>query len=84
MLHRIQYVEVLPGHKLRLSFEDGGAGVVDLAAIVQQGGVFTPLRDVKAFSQVSIGERGRSLQWPGEIDLCADALRLEIESAQAL
>jgi hypothetical protein len=28
-----------------------------------------------AFSvQVSVGERGRSLEWPGEIDLCADAL----------
>jgi hypothetical protein len=26
---------------------------------------------------VHVGERGRSIEWPGEIDFCADALWFE-------
>jgi hypothetical protein len=40
-------------------------------------GVFAALTDPKVFMQVSVGERGRSLEWPGEIDFCADALWFE-------
>lgn len=39
--------------------------------------VFTALADPAIFVQVRIGERGRSLEWPGEIDFCADALWYE-------
>jgi Protein of unknown function (DUF2442) len=37
-------------------------------------GVFAPLADPAFFAQVRIGEDGRSLEWPGELDFCADAL----------
>ena len=43
----------------------------------RQGGIFTPLADPDEFARVAIGPRGRSLRWPGDIDLCADALWLE-------
>jgi hypothetical protein len=36
--------------------------------------VFARLADPDVFLQVGIGEHGRSLEWPGEIDFCADAL----------
>jgi Protein of unknown function (DUF2442) len=37
-------------------------------------GIFAPLADPAFFAQVRIGEGGRSLEWPGELDFCADAL----------
>jgi Protein of unknown function (DUF2442) len=37
-------------------------------------GVFAPLADPAFFAQVRVGEGGRSLEWPGELDFCADAL----------
>lgn len=50
-------------------------------------GVFTALVDPAMFAQVRAGERGRSLEWPGEGDFCADAswfeARLEDAPAQA-
>jgi hypothetical protein len=46
-------------------------------------GVFAAFADPAFFVQVSVGERGRSLEWPEEIDLCADALWFETHPADA-
>lgn len=46
-------------------------------------GVFAALADPAVFAQVRVGERGRSLEWPGEIDFCADALWFEAHPEDA-
>ena len=46
-------------------------------------GVFSALADLAVFSQARVGERGRSLEWPGEIDFCADALWFEAHPEDA-
>jgi hypothetical protein len=46
-------------------------------------GVFAAISEPAAFSQVRVGDRGRSLEWPGEIDFCADALWFEAHPADA-
>ncbi len=46
-------------------------------------GVLATVTDPAAFAQVRAGERGRSLEWPGEIDFCADALWFETHPAEA-
>jgi hypothetical protein len=46
-------------------------------------GVFTALGDPEFFSKVTVGERGRSLEWPGELDFCADALWFEAHPEDA-
>jgi hypothetical protein len=46
-------------------------------------GVFAAITDPAVFAQVRVGERGRSLEWPGEIDLCADALWFETHPTDA-
>jgi hypothetical protein len=46
-------------------------------------GVMAALTDPAIFAQVHVGERGRSLEWPGEIDFCADALWFETHPAEA-
>ena len=77
MLRTIHSVAPEPNYKLRLTYADGETIVVDFTPVIQRGGVFAPLSDPEFFSQVSIGERGRYIQWPGELDFCADALWLE-------
>jgi hypothetical protein len=79
MLHVIGAVEVEPNFALRLTFGDGVGGVIRLADVIRRGGVFARLADPAVFAQVRIGDRGRCLEWPGKIDLCADALWLEIQ-----
>lgn len=73
---KLVHIEPLPGYRLRLRYADGVAGVVDLSHLVGKG-VFRLWNDVKAFERVSIGTAGE-LCWSDEVDLCADALYLEI------
>ena len=74
MLQVIEEARVETGRRLRLRFADGRSGTVDLGELVARGGVFDRLRDDAAFAQVRVGKGGRWLEWPGDIDLCADSL----------
>ncbi len=78
-MHRISEVQVLPGFRLRLTFEDGRTGTVDLSGKVGKG-VFGPLQEVDAFAHVSVGPSG-GLSWGDDIDLCPDALYMEATGA---
>ena len=74
-MHRIARVEVLEDYRVDLSFADGARGVVDLSDLVGRG-VFAVWKDYAEFRKVWIGDTGE-LIWPGEIDLCPDALYLK-------
>ena len=76
-MKRITFAQPLADHRLELRFDDGMEGVVDLSAEVGRG-VFAAWKDPKHFASVQIEEGGRAAVWPGDIDLCADALYLEI------
>ena len=69
-------IEVLPGYRLKLRFNDGVEGVVDLSGEVGKG-VFAAWKDADHFKRVRIGEFGGPV-WDGEIDLCADALYMQV------
>jgi hypothetical protein len=69
-------VQPLPGYKLHLRYADGVAGDVDLSSLVGKG-VFCLWNDLEAFQSVSIGSGGE-VRWSDEVDLCADALYMEI------
>ena len=77
MLRTVTKITTEPDFKLRLTYSDEAVTVVDFAAIIRQGGVFAPLGDPDFFSKVAIGEDGRYIRWPGELDFCVDALWLE-------
>ena len=77
---KLTHAEPLPGYKLRLQYADGVTGVVDLSHLVGKG-VFQLWNDPEAFGRVSIGTAGE-LCWSEEVDLCADALYLEITGKQ--
>ena len=69
-------VKALPQYKLWLRYEDGVAGEVDLSHLVGKG-VFELWNDDQSFEQVYIGPQGQ-IAWNEQIDLCPDALYLEL------
>jgi hypothetical protein len=69
-------VTPLPSYKLRIRYVDGVEGEVDLSHLVGKG-VFAMWNDPSVFDRVCIGGSGE-LKWSDEVDLCADALYLEI------
>ena len=76
---RVAEVEALPGFRLRVRFNDGTIGVVDMGAFVKSdaAGVFVALRDEGLFRQakVSLG----AVSWPGDLDLAPDAMHRAIK-----
>ncbi len=68
---RVRVLEVKPldGYKLRLRFQDGAEGIVDIAALMPLDGVFAPLRDRFFFEQVRVDQESGTITWPGNLDL---------------
>ena len=82
-LPRIKTAEpIIPG-VLKLVFQDGYEGVVDLRPLLSKGGVFVPLHDPARFATVKVDEFGHSVSWSNddgyEVDLSADGLRRDCE-----
>jgi hypothetical protein len=75
MRNTIVIAEPRPVRTLWLEFADGQAGEVDLAPVIARGGVYSSLNVPAVFDQVRVGERGRYIEFPGNVDFCADALR---------
>jgi hypothetical protein len=69
-------VKPLPNHKLWLEYSNGTTGEVDLSTLVVKG-VFQLLQDEQLFQKVSIANN-RRLVWNEDLELCADALYLQI------
>jgi len=72
---RITEVKALENYRLKVAFDDGASGVVDLSGLVGKG-VFELWRDPRVFQQVRIGSFGE-LAWGDRIDLCPDSLYLK-------
>lgn len=70
---------------IEIEFDGGFKGVVDFKPLIQRGGVFGHLGSPRFFHRAKIGERGRTLVWPNELEFCADALYMDAEkSAKAI
>ena len=76
-MKRIVGFKVLEHYRMWLRFDDGVEGEVNFSEHVGKG-VFVPWTDYGFFRHVNIGEHGRTLTWPGDLDFCADALWLEV------
>ncbi len=74
-LYRITAVEVVGEHRLRLSFEDGLAGVLN-AANWEWRGVFLPLKDPDYFARVSLDHELGTISWPNGADVAPETLHL--------
>jgi hypothetical protein len=73
---KIVEVKPLPAYRLELKFESGESGVVDLSDFVGRG-VFAAWEVPEVFEQVAVTTEG-AVEWPGELDMCPDALYLRM------
>lgn len=69
MLHDIVGVKCLGDHRLRLRFDDGVEGEVDLSGRLRFDGVFEPLKDPGYFARVRVDPEGGTICWPNEANV---------------
>lgn len=75
-MYIIEQTKPLPDFLLELNYSDGEVVVADFKPIIAKGGVFSVLADQQFFNQVRLGEQGRYIEWPDELDFCADSFRI--------
>lgn len=78
MLKNIIYVTPLKNYRLKLRFEDGVEGEVDLEKFLKFEGVFEPLKKWAFFIQVDVNAEIGTVYWPNGADLDPDVLYSEI------
>jgi hypothetical protein len=66
-------VAVMGDHSLRLLFDDGTAGDVDLS-LMEWTGVFEPLRDQAFVATVRVDPDAATVVWPNGADLAPETL----------
>jgi len=69
-------VRPLPNYRIWLRYDDGVQGEVDLSEFKGRG-VFTAWDDPEFFRAVRLASRG-AVEWGNDIDLCPDALYLQL------
>ena len=73
---------------LKIEWNDGYVGVVDLWPVISRGKIFTYLQDAKNFENFQVGEYGHALIWINEngeeIDFGAGSLRQRAEKQAEL
>ena len=78
---------VIPG-VLKVAWNDGFEGVVDLHGLIAKGKIFSPLRDPRYFEKVQVAPYGHSVFWGEEdnedVDFGCDRLREMVEEQAAL
>jgi hypothetical protein len=74
MLQDVLEATPMAGYRLKLRFEDGIEGVVDVAKCVSFTGVFAPLRDTAEFAAVRVDPELGAVCWPCGADLDPDVL----------
>ena len=71
-------VQPLPEHGLRVRFDDGAEGVVDVGEMVEFTGVFAPLREAEFFAKASLNAELGTVCWPNNADLDSDVLHAQV------
>ena len=78
---KITNAKPLERFRVFLRFNDGASGTVDLSHLAGQG-VFRAWLENGFFERLSISAEG-ALQWPEDLDLCPDALYLQMAGKTA-
>jgi hypothetical protein len=78
MLRDVVSVQALPEHRLRVRFDDGTEGVVDVADMVEFTGVFEALRQPEFFAKASLNAELGTVCWPNNADLDSEVLYAKV------
>jgi hypothetical protein len=81
LIHILEAVP-LEDRWVRLRFSDGVVKGVDLAPVLEKGGVFAEIRDDRSvFERLYVDPETHTIAWPGDIDLDAAVLYGKFEPA---
>lgn len=80
MFLHVTNVAYVSDYKLRLTFNNGVSGLVDLEAELY-GEIFEPLRDLHLFRQVYV--TSRTIEWPNGADFAPEYLLDLMQSVPA-
>lgn len=69
-LHIVE-ASYLNDYKVKVSFNDGRSGVVDLAGVLT-GPMFEPLKDLDLFSKLSVDDDLDTIVWPNGADFAPE------------
>lgn len=67
-------------YRIWLRYQDGTEGEVDLSELAGKG-VCAAWDEAGVFAKVKLGAHG-AIEWPGDLDLCPDALYLRLTGKQ--
>ncbi|MGD9645480.1 MAG: DUF2442 domain-containing protein [Pirellulales bacterium] len=84
MLNDIVRVEPLDDYRLRLWFDDGAEGIIDVSKCVTFTGVFASLADRREFSRATLNAELGTVVWPCGADLNPDVLHSLITGVPAI
>ena len=65
---------VRDGYIVSVRFEDGTTGDVDLAYLLEYGGVFEPLKDPEHFRRLRADGEAGTIVWPKDADIAPETL----------
>lgn len=83
MLKDIVAAEPLGGYRLKLRFEDGVEGELDLSRLISFDGVFAPLADPAEFARVRVDPDLGTVVWPNGADLDPYVLYAEVTGTRS-
>jgi hypothetical protein len=70
-------------HRVQVRFDDGVAAEVDLSYLLDYGGVFEPLRDVRYFRRLRADREAGTIVWPNDADIAPETLYERARQAAA-
>ena len=74
MYYNVVNAKYLGDYTLKLAFEDGKKGKIDLKDYANQGGVFSKLADLKYFKRVYVNKEAGTICWPNGADIAPERL----------
>jgi hypothetical protein len=71
---RLLSAEVIDGYVVRVRFEDGTEGDVDLSHLMEIGPVFARLQDHSYFRKLRVSRNANTVVWPNGADIAPETL----------
>jgi len=77
---KLTQAEYLGGYQIRLVFDDGTEGVIDLESELW-GEVFVPLKNIDTFRQFTLNPELATIVWPNGADFAPEFLYEKTKAA---
>ena len=82
MLFDVISANYIGGYKLKIRFENGYCGIVDLSQYPQKGGVFSKFSDMSFFKYFKVSKTLGTIVWNDDIDIAPETLYEKCEQGK--